>query len=98
MPTSNQDGGSDREVLQAGGQIQRGTFKGAQWVIRRDGNQAHLEVNGRPVHLRGDGEGGFTTHAMTGRWSNLAELADAIIRFHPEYSPLARSGGDNPLV
>ena len=94
MAIDNQDRLESRRVGQPTiRQPLSGIWMGARWNLSWEGTQPHLVVNGRRVRLRPDDVGSFTTHAMTGRWRDLGELAHAIIRFHPRYSPLARRGG-----
>ena len=87
----------DETTARLGGEGPRelsGELLGARWSFRREGEHAVLTVGGRDVHLRADGVGSWVTHAMVGRWRDPAELARAILLFHPDYSPLAgRSGG-----
>jgi hypothetical protein len=74
-----------------------GTFAGARWQVSLDPRRPRIAIDGREVHVSPDGFGNFVSHAMFGRWSDLAILAQAIVRYHPDYSPLARRR-DEPVA
>jgi hypothetical protein len=74
-----------------------GTFGGVEWRAILDPQRPRIVIDGREVDVKADGFGGFVTHQMFGRWYDLGELAQAIVRFHPDYSPLARRR-DEPVA
>jgi hypothetical protein len=74
-----------------------GTFAGARWQVMLDPERPRIAIDGREIHVVPDGIGSFVTHAMVGRWNDLALLAQAIVRYHPDYSPLARRR-DEPVA
>jgi hypothetical protein len=74
-----------------------GSYRGAQWHVSLDPARPRIVIDRREVHVVSDGFGGFVTHEMFGRWYDLPELARAIVRFHPDYSPLARRR-DEPVA
>ena len=80
-------------------QERSGSVLGIRWeVVQRDGH-TFMNINNHSIHLHPDELGSFTTHAVTGRWASLAELAQTIIRYHPDLSPLARrTTGEFPIV
>lgn len=67
-----------------------GEFRGVSWGVTVDGDDVRMTIGGRRIHLTPDGIGSFVTHEMVGRWRDLAELARTILKYHPDYSPLAR--------
>jgi hypothetical protein len=71
-----------------------GRCAGATWKVLLLPARPRIWSDGREVHVRADGFGNFVTHEMFGRWPDLAHLAQLIVRFHPDYSPLARGGGE----
>ncbi|HWB82134.1 MAG TPA: hypothetical protein VG755_44530 [Nannocystaceae bacterium] len=71
----------------------RGEFLGTEWSISWEGDHPIITIGDRRVHVEPDGHGGFITHELAGRWSDPSEIADLLVRYHPDYSPLARSGG-----
>jgi hypothetical protein len=73
-----------------GGPELAGTFLDTTWRVVLDPVRPMIIIDGREIHLEPDGVGGYLTHEMFGRWRDVAELARAIVRFHPDYSPLAR--------
>lgn len=80
--TTRPDGGGER--------VASGDLLGVRWTARVEVNHVQLTIGGRAVHVTPDDTGTFVTHEMVGRWPDLRELAEMIIKYHPEYSPLAR--------
>lgn len=74
-----------------------GTFMGTRWSVLLDPRNPRIRIDEREIHVDADGHGGFVTHEMFGRWTDLALLAQLIVRYHPDYSPLARRR-DLPMV
>lgn len=69
----------------------QGTHMGVSWSFQPSSDRmATLTIGDRQLHLYADAQNGWRTHAMEGRWTDVATLAQNIIRFHPDYSPLAR--------
>jgi hypothetical protein len=70
---------------------QQGVHLDVAWSFQPTAERtAMLTIAGRQLHLYADALGGWITHEMAGRWSDPAVLARNIIRFHPDFSPLAR--------
>jgi hypothetical protein len=67
-----------------------GEFRGVPWAVTLEGEEVRLTIGGRSIHVMPDGVGSFVTHEMVGRWRDLGELAQMIVKYHPAYSPLAR--------
>jgi hypothetical protein len=70
-----------------------GEFLGTHWTISYEGADAMITIGDQRIHVQGDGHGGYTCHEIVGRWQHPGEIADALVRYHPDYSPLARRGG-----
>ena len=89
----DQRNGDEAEARTQGsgrGNLLRGSVLGVEWQAVIGPERATLTIGRRPVHITADGIGSYITHEMVGRWRDLGELASTIIRYHPDYSPLAR--------
>lgn len=68
-----------------------GNFMNVAWSFEPTGDRrGMLRINGQPVHLRTDLQGGWISHLMAGRWADPERLVQAIIKYHPNFNPLAR--------
>jgi hypothetical protein len=86
----NGDEAEARRVGQGRDNTPRGVVNGVQWQAEIGPEHARLTIGGRPIHVVRDRIGSFVTHEMVGRWRDIGELASAIIRYHPDYSPRPR--------
>jgi hypothetical protein len=69
-----------------------GTYLGASWRVVPDPERPRIVIDGREIHLERDSLGAFTSHLTFGRFTDPGEIARLVVRFHPDYSPLARRG------
>lgn len=74
-------------------QATRGTLLGVDWEVGLDPAHPRIVIGGREVDVRPDGSGGFVSHQAFGHWTDLVALAHALVRSHPDFSPLARGQG-----
>lgn len=66
-----------------------GEFLGVPWSIAFEGEDAVISIGEQRVHVHADGQGGFVSHEVVGRWRDPSQIADVLLRFHPDFSPLA---------
>jgi hypothetical protein len=92
----NRDNLDDPEAAsrRSGGRELRGTYRGVEWRAVTGREHATLTIGGRTIHVTPDDVGSFVSHAIVGRWRDLEEMAMALLRYHPDYSPLARRPGN----
>jgi hypothetical protein len=67
-----------------------GTTLGVQWSVFTDPAHPRIVIGTQEIPLTPAPGGGFTTHMAFGTWTDLGQLADQIVRVHPEFNPLAR--------
>jgi hypothetical protein len=92
MPDDQRNGDESEARANSGREnnVLKGSVRGMEWQAVIGPRQVSLKVGGKEVHVVRDEIGSFVTHVMNGRWRDIGELASAIIRYHPDYSPLAR--------
>lgn len=67
-----------------------GEVLGVAWRLEAQDGQAALRLGDRLVPIQRDADGCYVTDALHGCWPDPAAIAEQLLRFSPDHSPLAR--------